>query len=54
MANEVAYHATVNGAVEKVLIPSSANGELKALLQTGLKIFQGHQQHAEQTAAKIK
>lgn len=54
MANEVAYHQTVNGAVEKVLIPSSANGELKALLQTGLKIFQGHQQHAEQTAAKIK
>lgn len=54
MANEVAYHAAVNGAVEKVLIPSSTNGELKALLQTGLKIFQGHQQHAEQTAAKIK
>ena len=41
MANEVAYHVTVNGAVEKVLIPSSTNGELKSLLQTGLKIFQG-------------
>ena len=53
-ANEVAYHVTVNGALEKVLIPSSTNGELKNLLQTGLKIFQGHQQHAEQTAAKIK
>jgi putative membrane protein len=54
MENEVAYHKTVNGAVETVLIPSSSNGELKALLQQGLKIFQGHQQHAEQTLAKVK
>jgi len=27
---------------------------LKSLLQTGLKIFQGHEQHAEQVAAKLK
>ena len=54
MANEVAYHKTVNGAVETVLIPSSTNGELKSLLQQGLKIFKGHQQHAEHTAAKVK
>ena len=54
MENEVAYHKTVNGAVETVLIPSSANAELKALLQQGLKIFKGHQQHAEQTLAKVK
>ena len=54
MENEVAYHKTVNGAVETVLIPSSTNGELKALLQQGLKIFQGHQQHAEHTLAKVK
>ena len=52
--NEVAYHKTVNGAVETVLIPSSSNAELKALLQQGLKIFQGHQQHAEQVAAAVK
>src|SRR5262249_45219474 len=45
--NEVAYHKTVNNALETQLIPSSSNGELKGLLQTGLKIFQGHQQHAE-------
>src|SRR5262245_6757347 len=51
MANEVAYHQTVNGSLEKTLIPSSSNAELKSLLTTGLKIFQGHQQHAEQTAA---
>lgn len=53
MANEVAYHKTVNGALEQLLIPSAANGELKALLQTGLKLFQGHQQHAEHVAAAI-
>ena len=47
VANEVAYHKTVNGALESTLIPSANNAELKTLLQTGLKIFQGHQQHAE-------
>ena len=54
MANEVAYHKTVNGALESTLIPSSSNAELKGLLQQGLKIFKGHQQHAEHTAAKVK
>jgi putative membrane protein len=53
-ANEVAYHKTVNGALEQTLIPSANNGELKSLLQTGLKIFQGHQQHAEHLAAGLK
>ena len=54
VANEVAYHKAVNGALETQLIPSANNAELKSLLQTGLKIFQGHQQHAEQVAAKLK
>ena len=54
MDNEVAYHKTVNGALDTLLIPSSSNGELKSLLQQGLKIFRGHQQHAEQLASKIK
>src|SRR6201995_2415013 len=54
VANEVAYHKTVNGALEKQLIPSANNAELKGLLQTGLKIFQGHQQHAEHVAAELK
>ncbi|TAK47538.1 MAG: DUF4142 domain-containing protein [Xanthobacteraceae bacterium] len=52
--NEVAYHKTVNGALEQTLIPAAANAELKDLLQTGLKIFQGHEQHAEQVAAGLK
>ena len=52
--NEVAYHKTVNDAVQNTLIPSASNSELKDLLGTGLKIFQGHQRHAEQVAAKLK
>ncbi len=54
VANEVAYHKTVNGALETQLIPSASNPELKSLLQTGLKIFQGHEQHAEHVAAELK
>ena len=54
VANEVAYHKAVNGALETLLIPSASNAELKSLLQTGLKIFQGHQQHAEHVAAAQK
>ena len=52
--NEVAYHKTVNGALETQLIPSASNPELKSLLQTGLKIFQGHEQHAEHVDAALK
>ena len=52
--NEVAFHKTVIGALEKTLIPSTENAELKSLLQTGLKIFQGHLQHAEHLAAGLK
>ncbi len=51
--NEVAYHKTVNAALETTLIPSSENAELKSLLETGLKIFQGHEQHAEKLAGKL-
>jgi putative membrane protein len=54
IANEIAYHKTVNGALETTLIPSATNAELKTLLQTGLKLFQGHQMHAETAAAKVK
>jgi len=52
--NEVAYHKTVNGALEGTLIPSASNAELKDLLQTGLKIFQGHEEHAEHLAGMLK
>jgi putative membrane protein len=52
--NEVAYHQTVNNALQTTLIPSASNPELKSLLETGLKIFQGHEQHAEQVVADLK
>jgi putative membrane protein len=43
----------VNHALESVLIPSAQNPELKHLLETGLKIFAGHEQHAEKVAADL-
>ena len=52
--NEVGYHQTVNGALQNTLIPSAQNPELKSLLETGLKIFQGHEQHAQQVVAALK
>jgi putative membrane protein len=54
VANEVAYHKAVDSALETTLIPNANNAELKSLLQTGLKIFQGHEQHAEHIAAGLK
>ena len=52
--NEVAFHATVNGALKDVLIPSADNAELKSLLETGLKLFTEHQTHAEHLAEEVK
>ena len=52
--NEIAYHKTVNGALSKVLIPNAKNPELKSLLQTGLKLFTGHELHAEMVAKDLK
>jgi putative membrane protein len=45
--NEVADHQTVDGALETTLIPSAQNGELKSLLETGLKLFQERGKLAE-------
>lgn len=52
--NEVAYHRTVNAALRDILIPNAHNGELKSLLETGLKLFQSHQTHAEHLASSFK
>jgi putative membrane protein len=54
IANEVAFHKTVNGALSGTLIPDAQNAELKSLLQTGLKLFTEHQAHAEHLAATVK
>jgi putative membrane protein len=50
----ISPNKAVDSALETQLIPSASNAELKSLLQTGLKIFQGHEQHAEQIAASVK
>ena len=52
--NEVAYHQAVNSALSGTLIPSAQNAELKSLLETGLKLFQSHQAHAEHLAQSLK
>lgn len=51
--NEIAFHRTVNGALQSTLIPGAKNGELKALLETGLALFREHQGHAEHLSAKL-
>jgi putative membrane protein len=51
--NEVAFHRTVNDALRTTLIPGAQNGELKALLETGLSLFSEHQMHAEHLAMKL-
>ena len=53
-ANEVAFHATVNGALHSTLIPAADNRELKSLLETGLTLFKEHQMHAEHVAKALK
>ena len=52
--NEVAYHQTVNGALSGTLIPNAHNPKLKGLLETGLKLFQEHEKHAEHLVADLK
>jgi putative membrane protein len=54
VANEVAFHKQVNGALKDLLIPSATNPQLKDLLETGLKIFQGHEEHAEHVQSELK
>lgn len=54
LANEVAFHKTVNGALSRSLIPNAQNAELKVLLGTGLKLFTEHQSHAEHLMASVK
>jgi putative membrane protein len=54
VANEVAFHKQVNGALKTLLIPSAQNPQLKDLLETGLKIFEGHEEHAEHVQSELK
>jgi putative membrane protein len=45
--NEVSYHETVLNAVDKTLIPSAQNAELKALLEKVRPAFVAHLEHAK-------
>ena len=54
VANEIAFHKTVNGALQSTLIPSADNAQLKSLLETGLTLFREHQMHAEHLATELK
>jgi putative membrane protein len=54
MKNEVAFHQTVIGALDKTLIPSAHNAELKALLTSGKSLFDEHLKHAEHLAQQLR
>ena len=54
IANEVAYHQQVLDAVDKVLIPSATNEELKALLVKVRPAFVAHLEHAQRLQAALK
>jgi putative membrane protein len=51
--HEIAYHEQVIDALNKTLIPSAKNAELKKLLQTGLPLFEGHLEHAKKIQASL-
>jgi putative membrane protein len=52
--NEVAYHQTVIDAVDKTLIPSATNAELKALLVKVRPVLEEHLEHARHLQAEMK
>lgn len=52
--NEVVFHQQVLGALDKTLIPSAENADLKRFLEAGYKLFQGHEMHAERVASELK
>ena len=52
--NEITYHQTVLDAVDKTLIPSAKNEELKALLVKVRPAFVAHLEHAKHLQASLK
>jgi putative membrane protein len=53
MEHEVAYHQAVLDALDKTLIPSAQNAELKALLEKARPTFITHLEHAKQLQAML-
>lgn len=52
--NEVAYHQAVMDALDKTLIPSAQNAELKALLVKVRPAFDAHLGHAKHMQSSMK
>jgi len=52
--HEVAYHQQVLDAVDKTLIPSAQNAELKALLVKVRPAFVAHLEHAKHVQSSLK
>lgn len=52
--NEVKYHETVIDAVDKTLIPSASNADLKALLVKVRPVLEEHLEHAKHLQAELK
>ncbi|HET8832227.1 MAG TPA: DUF4142 domain-containing protein, partial [Casimicrobiaceae bacterium] len=53
VAHEVVYHQTVIDAMDKTLIPSAQNAELKALLVKVRPAFVAHLDHAKMLQASL-
>jgi putative membrane protein len=51
--HEVAFHQAVLDALDKTLIPSAQNAELKALLVKVRPAFVAHLEHAKQLRASL-
>ena len=47
VGHEVAYHQAVLDAIDKVLVPSAQNAELKGLIEKVRPAFQAHLDHAK-------
>ena len=52
--HEVAYHQAVLDAIDKTLVPSAKNAELKDLIVKVRPAFVGHLEHAKMIQAKMK
>lgn len=51
--HEVAYHEQVLGAIDKVLIPSAQNAELKGLIEKVRPAIQAHLDHAKHVQSDL-
>jgi putative membrane protein len=52
--HEVAYHQQVLDAIDKVLVPSAQNAELKGLIVKVRPAFQAHLEHAKHLQASLE